>query len=811
MCGERASDPDWYPSIESQRRAVGTTGAPADRSRSPQANPSHRMLAALFLCVLQVADAGSSDTLGLGYGSVDAALEGLISERSELRVRAERYLTGRLRPDDLPAVISFVSRLEGNGKPSMDAIWRLGHAIGSGGTNLPLALDLYRGGAARVSNPGLDLEPIELDTPKATGGLDNTLIAIGDHAIDELISSWRPGLDRVPVSGAALQLLLREEREREAWTPLELMDGPVVEIVDRLSRLGELPAPIVIAPQLAELLAQESALSTMGSHDESFRGPWDQILLAFAQSHSLSWEAVMSDGEFGEEIAWLRLVKRGAQGEETGHAQVRRALEDYARNRLRSASQWGSKVEVLANSMSELRLTAHFLGGIEWPASRDWLGDLWFGPASKDTLAFAALLGSAGRGQFDSRFLSPKGLERLLSYGDRIGGEDPENIALQVKLRHALARLPRLGTAGLLAPIVLEGWGTPTEVERLNSGALLTRLVALEAVGGGGPEGARRARALLESGERQASVSGVQLAALRVLAAASGIEPMERTEVANAVALTATSGNRIAPDEMGRLLSFANVRVPLEPLQLPGVPGGRPAAVRAIFAAALLEGDFARTSEILIDTFGFHKQGSWSRSLEGQGATRMFDELLASLEGAVRRGDLMVVRELISRARERADELLLGKGVAESHFDEPAALDRLELLSGAMSLANQAYLLEDLAAKGEASPLSFDPIGIAQLAASPGGIAGRSILIGQLELALQSPNVGKAAPALAAVERTLQLLWARNSDDEAMILILDTAQVAAGLSGHPLSKRILYSSWPPAIAQISRNLDLLDR
>ncbi|MDE0895068.1 MAG: hypothetical protein OSB10_00615 [Planctomycetota bacterium] len=771
------------------------------------------MLAALLICAFQATVAVPDIDRSQAFTSVDDALSGLSSARSEVRIRAERFLIGRLSPADLPRIVNFVAQLGASGEASMDALWRVGHAIGSGGSNLPMALELFRGGAGRGPSPGLDLEPLETGVPSGTDSLDKALVTIGDHAIDELISGWRTGLDRLPVSGAALQLLLREERERESWTPLEFSDGAVADVIGRLSRLGELPAPLVIAPHLAELLAQERFVQAEDTRDELFQGPWDLVLLDFAQSHSLTWEAVLSDGEFGDEIAWLRLVKGGSQGIETGLEQVRRALEDYGRNRLGNTGPngiSGKPQEAAPGRASELQLTARFLSGIEWPASRSWLGDLWFNNSIKDGLAFAALLESAGRGQFDPRFLTPQGLTRLLRYGDRIGNGESSKGAHRERLRHAFAKLPRFGTSGALDGVVLEGWESKEEMERMTSDAMILRLAALEATGGGGSEGARRAKNLLQTEGKHAIDSEVQIAALRVLAAAVSETSSERVVAANPAALTALAGVRIAPDELGRLLSFARVRVPLAALQST-VPRLRPATLRAVFAAALLEGNFGVTSAILVDVVGADKQGSWARVLEGQSATRSFDQLHACLESAVRRGDLLVVRNVIESARALSNEQLLEESMGETLFDEPAALDRLELLAGAMPLAKQALLLEHIVEKGGASPMFSDSLSLAQLAASPGGSVGRSLLIGRLDQALQSPKMGEASPALRAIEHTLALLWARNADDEARILVMETAGVAAGNAAHPLSKRILYSSWPPSIARISRNLDLLDR
>jgi hypothetical protein len=771
------------------------------------------MLLALLLCTLQAPPTGPDS-----FGSISAALVGLEDTSAVARIQAERYLVGNLGPGDLAVVSDFVANLGGQDPVSTDALWRIGHAIGSGSGNLSLALDLFHGGPGAVGSPSLDLEPIAGANAVGQGSSDEQLAGIGDHAIDELISNWRTGLDAVPVTGAGLELLLREEREREPWSPIKISDGPIAEVVERLNRVGELPLPLVLAPSLSEILLTEAGLQDDYDWASPFRGPWDVVLRDFATSHGLAWEAVLSDGEFGDEIAWLRLVSFDSQGTETGLEQLRRSLEDYGRSR--QSGEWKRiPLGERASRSSELQLSAHFLAGINWSEALIWLGDIWFGSSHKDRPTLSALLRAGGRGVLETRFLSGAGLSELLTLGDLIEGDPSLDEGLRGSLLGTFARLPRIGSEGPLAQIVLEDWSTMRGVLDMEAGALELRLTALEATGGGGLEGARRARKILSGAWGHKGEGGVQLAALLVLCATADSVESSDLVAASPGALLSQAGVAIAPDELGRLLSYARVRIPLAYLQTSGLSGVRPQGLRAALTAALLDGDTGLAVGILVDIARLDEQGSWSRVLEGQGIGRHFMQFTGALDGAVRRGDLLPVQALLAEARLRvgesnpgatSDGIDLGSALDETFFADPTALDRLELLSGAMPLDRQQILLDHLDQLGVGSPLYYDSIGIAQLAAGPAGSAARSLLLGRFEVALQSPKVGAAGSALEAIEHALALLWGRNADEDARTLVMGTAEAAAGVAGHPLSKRILYQSWPPSIARITRNLDLLD-
>ncbi|MFT5080888.1 MAG: hypothetical protein ACI9D0_001307 [Bacteroidia bacterium] len=775
------------------------------------------MLGSLFLCaLLAAAPVQDSGAPALPLDSVARALEGLSSERAEARFAAERYLGSALGSESKQQLLDFVEAMEEGGPGTVETLWRIGNALGASPEGLGLALELVHD-RSYLGAPGLDLEPLVAGEQAQPSGPDAALRTIGNHALDQLLANWRPGLDRLPVSGAAVQLLLPEQRELSIWTPLAINDGPVEEVVSRLNRLGQLPMPLVIAPGLADLLAeQRSALSRQPALGV-FEGPWDAVLFDFAQAHSLAWEAVLWDGEFGDEIAWLRLVSMGEAGNESGLDQVRLALSDYARK------VWGEAPRALAGkrwntpaaSQSELGLVAAFLGGIEWPAAHGWLGDLWFESQPLDHVAFAVLLDVAGRGVFDPRMLEPAGLKQLFKLGDQIGAGNGGELLDIGKLARALAMLPRLGPRGPLDGLVLKSWPGPASPAE----GLYLRLVALEAIGGGGERGGLLATSTLMNKTQVAYRGPLQLAGLRVLAEVRGQQLKHDGDellLEDPLALLQQVGTAVTAEEMGRLLFQARVQCGGPDFLSTNGPGLRPAALRAVFVAALLAGDGATCGKLLVELVRVAEPGSWQRSHRsggaGQDVAKFFDQMSECLEVAVRRGDLMDVRNAIRAARQHS----LGSAAPSVAPEQPeafpfTALDRLELLAGAMAPERQARLTELLAQGEGASPLFEDTAAIIRLAASPGGARSRALLIQRFEGALQSPRVGAADEAIAAVEATLALLWAQNGDEEVRVMVLAAAEAAASVPSHPLSRRVLYQAWPPPSGRISLRLDQSDR
>ena len=677
---------------------------------------------------------------------------------------------------------------------------------------LGLALELIHD-RSHQGTPGLDLEPLVAGGGAEPSGREANLRTIGNHALDQLLASWRPGLDRPPVSGAAIQLLLPEQRELTAWTPLSIQDGPAEQVVSRLNRLGRLPMPLVIAPSLAGVLAEQRFLLSKQPATGSFEGPWDDVLLDFAQAHGLAWEAVLWDGEFGDEIAWLRLVSMADAGNVSGAEQVRLALSDYSRKVWGEArrSPAGEGERRSRSDQSELAFVAAFLGGIEWPAAHSWLGDLWYNGPPRDSVALSSLLDVAGRGVFDPRMLEPAGLTQLFRLGDQIGAGNGGGHLDLASLARALAKLPKLGPRGTVDALVLKSWPGPASAPE----GLYLRLVALEAIGGGGSRGALLAREVLGNGSQDVDQGRLQLAALRVLAAVGGQQLHTDADLLLLEypwVLLQQVGTAIAPDELGRLLFQARVKCGGPDFVATYGKKLRPAAIRALLAASLLRGDAARSAELLVDVAAVAESNSWQGSILGSDGAKdpalFFGQLAECLEIAVRRGDLIDVHTAIRAARKRAADSSLA--TVSSTFPY-TALDRLELLAGAMSPERQGLLIEHLARGADASPLFEDSAAIIQLGGSSAGAGARALLIQRFEDALQSPRVGTADEAIAAVEACIALLWSHNGDEEVRLMVLAAAEAAAGIPSHPLSRRVLYQAWPPTSGRISRNLDLSDR
>ena len=776
------------------------------------------MLGPLLLCallgVVPTQDAGPAGVQGASIGSVADALARLSSDRAEARFAAERYLGSALGSESKQELIDFVSAMVEGGPGTAETLWRIGNALGARPEGLGLALELIYD-RSQQGTPGLDLEPLVAGAQPEPSGRDAALRTVGNHALDQLLANWRPGLDRLPVSGAAIQRLLPEQRELSAWTPLAINDGPVEEVVSRLNRLGQLPMPLVIAPSLAEQLTEQRFALANQPALGVFEGPWDRVLLDFAQAHGLAWEAVLWDGEFGDEIAWLRLVSMGESGNESGLDQVRLALSDYARKVWGEAprQQDDQRVNQATASSSELGLVAAFLGGIEWPAAHGWLGDLWFQRQSRDPVALSVLLDVAGRGIFDARMLEPAGLTQLFSLGAQTGAAKGGPQLDLGKISRALAKLPRLGPRGALDKLVIKSWPRSASTAE----GLYLRLVALEAVGGGGKRGALLALAVLEDKTQEAYRGPLQLAALRALAASRGRQLSQDVEVftlESPIELLQQVGTAVTAEEMGRLLFQAQVQCGGSDFASTLAPTLRPGALRAVFAGALLAGKGTVCGKLLVDVVGAAGDDSWQQSIRRSGSAqdtaKYFDQMAECLELAVRRGDLLDVRNAIEEARLWAEESQVPAIDGQGSFPY-TALDRLELLAGAMAPKQQERLLE-LFDRGEvASPLFGDTDAIIRLSGSPGGARARALLIQRFEASLQSPRVGAGDEAIAAVEDALALLWAQNGDEQVRAMVLSAAEAAASAPSHPLARRVLYQAWPPAPGQISRKLDQSDR
>lgn len=724
---------------------------------------------------------------------LDSALSGLAAPTAEARFAAERWLVANLGRVEGPDLLASLASAVGE-EPGEELFWRLGRALGDARGGLDLTLELAVGDLAPDEPPKLELEPIfDADRELRVGWEFGR--RVGELALDQAIAGWRPGLERLPLVGDELELHLREVRERAGWRRLRLVRGDLAEVVDLLNRRGDLPAPVVLAPSLAPLLVQQRFDARRISYGAPLEGPWDQLLRQVAARSGVGIEAVLYQGEADDELAWLRLVPRGEEGQESGTEQLRRALLDLARG---EPSELGPDGEEVIAPAARLQLAARFLAGVEWDAALSWLGGRFWD--ERDGSALAGLLEAAGRGRFDARLLGAEGLERMLVEGRRLERQATPNAVLFARLEHAFAALPRNGGDGPVAPLLLDGWRDEGDLVRH------LRLVGLEAVGGGGAAGADLARAVL------AGTAGgeTQWVALGILGQARAADPdLAGVRLGAAEALLELVPDQASADELGRRLGRAGAAAPVEA----ALALDSPAAIRASFLAAVYAGDLEAASELLIGPLDLGSPGSWARCVEDPALGRLVGELAAAIDGLVRGGELVGARAVLGMASLRAAAQLPepDPGDLGSGNHEPTALDRLTLLGGAMAPALQALLVEDLRTKGEASPLHFDIDAQAVLAASPAGAPVRRLLVQRLDRAFSSPRAGEGAEALPALETALAFLWARNDDQAAAELIIAVADVAAGYSGsgHPLAQRVLYRGWPPAPSKLVDDLDLL--
>ena len=741
----------------------------------------------------------------LAHPDLADALTGLDAPSAAERFAAERWLVanlGAVTPEDLVVAL-------GAGDPGPEATWRLGRALGDARGTLGLVLELAAGDLADDRPPRLELDPLVPEPDRSTPR--ELARRLGDLALDQRVAAWREGLERLPMTGQELELFLREERERGPWTTLRHAPVDLRTSVDALDRRGDLPVPLLLAPELAARLARER-FGTGGEDlaGPTLEGPWDRVLVDLAARAGVGLEAVLREGDEdgAEELAWLRLVPRGAEGRASGAEQVTEALRDLARGAPRADAD-GQAVAPAVH----LQLAARFVAGTGWSEPLDWLAERWW--SDRDPAALAGVLEAAGRGRLPGRMLSTRGLTRLLDEGRRLDGDGGGDVThLVARLEHALARYPRQVEGGAVVPLLVDGLVDDGPLGRR------LRLAALDAVGGGGGEGAAAARAVL-AGDADA---WTQWYALGVLGQARADDPdliaAGPADLGAPETLLALVPDLVAPDELGRRLGRAGVA----PADRTGDDGPalaaawagvraverRPAATRAVVRGLVLGGELEAAALLLVEHLDLAAPGSWAQSNEPGLLGRHVDELADALDAMARAGELVGVRALLGMAELRAavrapepDPDRLGSG-----DDEPSALDRVALLAGALAPSRQALLVRALEA-GEGTFLEFDLDALAVLAAAPAGAPVRALLLERLDRAFASPRPAEGAEVLPALERCIALLWARSDDATAEQLIQDVTRVAAGHSGsqHPLVVRVMWRRWPPAPAGTVLDLD----
>ena len=140
---------------------------------------------------------------------LNAALRALDSAEANEREQAERWLVEHLDARDDAGLRAGLVAVE----LGPEASWRLSRALGARSTNLGLIMDLIVGANFASGEISLDLDMLpDDDNAQTQRSLERE---IGRRALEHLLATWRSGLDRLPLSGAALKPLLLEERERK--------------------------------------------------------------------------------------------------------------------------------------------------------------------------------------------------------------------------------------------------------------------------------------------------------------------------------------------------------------------------------------------------------------------------------------------------------------------------------------------------------------------------------------------------------------------------------------------------------------------
>jgi len=549
----------------------------------------------------------------MGLDDVGTWLERLEADDARERLEAQRWLGGHLSREDFPAVADALRT------GSVEVRLRITDALASDDRHLALA-------ALLATDPD--------DHTSRTGG----------DAIGEMIRRWNPAADEPPGRRGLLPIEWRRQP-----MPIVLIDprgDSLAGTLDRLARLGNGPAPIVLDPRLDPLVRR--LLPNEREPASALSGTWAQVFSAIVSVKRVTYEVLGYD-EDGLSRPWLRVCKRGNEDE----GSTREHLVAWCRGVLAEADpNWNTAC-------------ARALGTVGWPAAIRWLEERW--RARGDRAALAGLLTAAAHGRVTPGFANLGAMRALLADADaRLEAAEPGAVRHAESVARALVVLGPAGSAGeALADALAEGWDSLAPESRW------MRLVAMEG---------------------QAHGHAPSLAAASKELAGTALPPLRHQALATLVKIRRTQGEKQTVGAANELLAWGAGSGVLQEL------ARRLVTVRAAFPEGDWYTSLPQDTPMLLALFEWSAGSSAeARALEllNELARRpgALDDVAARLRHWVGRGRSGAVRSLIDAARERAagDPVgeafvrrlalradLLDEGEVRAVLDATLALDALD-------------------------------------------------------------------------------------------------------------------------------------
>lgn len=742
--------------------------------------------------------------------TVAGALRALAAEDAARRASAERWLAAHLTPRDLPEVAAaFAEPLAVGGAAPVP---RAGD-----GAVLAVREALVRVLASEDHLFGL--------AALLASDVDPEVAAAGRAALRGQAARWSPALLEPPLSDSDLPLdLTRGERENaDDFTAravtLALDRGGFADVLERLDRLGGLPVPLAVDPEVQPGVRRGPSEPTRPQRRVT--APWTEVVRAEVARQRLALRvhgfaayddrslaapedsAVAADVRGEEALALLRAALPRGNGAAFVWVGLRgRGAEASAAERL---AVWVTLVAQVGGDPARREAAARALASVRWPAATAWLAERWL--ATGDPAALEGTLAALARGQVDPRVVTRGAVRALLDDVDRRLAEDlPGSQRYAERVARALAALPPVDATGaaLADELVPRAGGGAGGLDPV---AAWVRLAALEAHGRvHGPTAA--AAALVLADPATPAPLAVQALATWVAVAPPGSAP-PRLARPGALAVAAVEAGRA--EAISRALAASGALADWSASEVQEV-AGEDAASRAAERVA------------------WHHLGPLAARGSDLAAWR--PSLVRALADDSARAELAAVA---ARARERAGDDDGGAAAAFADLVQRAAggpSPQVEAFLTEAGLADRAHRAAQLAraesaarAPGRAEEALLL---LAGLVADPElGAAARTNLVELVRAAAEGRDDSdptrtdptpsgptRSGPRLsaivAALERASATLSAARLDPEAEELF-GALRGLAGRHWSALASELYDGEWPRQPAPVGRDLDARER